>query len=217
MVHDVKNSKNNNKTSYFDMVFQTSKDESKDIRVMLNTFETSKRQMMLQKLESEQPLFLSNLRTTSNGTIFMNQSIKIKGLPAHLIPFAFKTSSPDKITQIGTILTKHDTGIFNLSGAVSWSGPESVITDRNNQERRVRDAIITDQTGKMELSISGNQIEKIKTVDCFILSQTAGLNTTMERSFQLQKTPLFQMPRQWRFLNCQRMTKQQTSYVSQKF
>ena len=75
------------------------------------------------------------------------------------MPCVFKPLSSDSITNIGTILEKHNTGLFSVSGELTWLGPEAIIKDK---EKRVRDARITDATGHMELSLWGKQIDQIR-------------------------------------------------------
>ena len=114
---------------------------------------------MQAKCQSEQPILLTSLRTAPSGTIFMNQNTTLKDLPSHSMPCVFKPLSSDSITNIGTILEKHNTGLFSVSGELTWLGPEAIIKDK---EKRVRDARITDATGHMELSLWGKQIDQIR-------------------------------------------------------
>ena len=158
MVHDIKKSANTS-NNYFDFVFQVAGEDSREIRVMINKGDISKHHLMQAKCQSEQPILLTSLRTAPSGTIFMNQNTTLKDLPSHSMPCVFKPLSSDSITNIGTILEKHNTGLFSVSGELTWLGPEAIIKDK---EKRVRDARITDATGHMELSLWGKQIDQIR-------------------------------------------------------
>lgn len=160
LVHDIKKSANTS-NSYFDFVFQVAEEESRDIRVMINKGDISKHHLMQMKCQSEQAILLTNLKTPPSGTIFMNQNTTLKDLPSHSIPFVFKPISSNSVTNIGTILEKHNTGVFTISGELTWLGPEATVKDKDKREKRVRDARITDTTGHMELSLWGNQIDQI--------------------------------------------------------
>lgn len=116
MVHDLKKSITNSSNSYFDIDFQVGENDSKTIRVMVNKSDTSGRQLLLNKFNSEQALQLSNLKTAASGTIFMNQTATIKDLPTHSIPFPFQPISTSTTTDISNILDKHTSGTFNVSG-----------------------------------------------------------------------------------------------------
>ena len=121
MVHDIKKSANTS-NSYFDFVFQVAEEESRHIRVMINKGDISKHNLMQMKCQSEQAILLTNLRTPPSGTIFMNQNTTLKDLPSHSIPFVFKPVSSNSATNIATILEKHNTGIFTISGELhTWS------------------------------------------------------------------------------------------------
>ena len=134
---------------------------------MINKGDISKHHLMQAKCQSEQPILLTSLRTATSGTIFMNQNTTLKDLPSHSMPFVFKPLSSDSITNIGTILEKHNTGLFSVSGQLTWLGPEAIIKDK---EKRVRDARITDATGHMELSLWGKQIDHIRDEQFYTLT-----------------------------------------------
>ena len=68
---------------------------------------TSRRQLLIDKCNSEQAVQLTNLRPVPNGNIFMNQTTSIKDLPAHSIPFIFQPLSSSTITDIRSLLEKH--------------------------------------------------------------------------------------------------------------
>lgn len=161
LVHDIKKSANTC-NSYFDFVFQVAEEESRDIRVMIDKGDISKHHLMQMKCQSEQAILLTNLKTPPSGTIFMNQNTTLKDLPSHSIPFVFKPISSNSVTNIATILEKHNTGVFTISGELTWLGPEATVKDKDKREKRVRDARITDTTGHMELSLWGNQIDQIQ-------------------------------------------------------
>ncbi|KAL9958052.1 hypothetical protein ACROYT_G035018 [Oculina patagonica] len=169
LVHEIKKSSNTS-NNYFDFVLQVAEDESRLIRVMINKGDISKYNLMVAKRESEQPILLSNLRTVPGGTIFMNQNATIKDLPSHAISFAFTPISSNDVTSIGIILEKHNTGMFNISGKMTWHGTETIVKDKEGKEKRVRDARIADKTGHIEVSLWGNQIDKIEDEQFYSIS-----------------------------------------------
>ena len=73
--------------------------------------------------------------------------------------FVFTPVSSNDVTNIGTILEKHNTGIFNISGQLIWLGTETIVKHKEGKEKRVRDARITDTTGRIEISLWGKQID----------------------------------------------------------
>ena len=90
MVHDLKKSMTNSSNSYFDIDFQVGENDSETSRVVINKSDTSRRQLFLDKFNSEQALQLSKLRPVASGKIFMNQTATVKDLPTHSIPFPFQ-------------------------------------------------------------------------------------------------------------------------------
>ena len=99
----------------------------------------------------------------------MNQTTTLKDIPSKSIPFAFKRVSLNAATNIGTILQKHNSGLFNISGALNWLGPESVVIDKQGKEKRVQDA--SNRYHRcIEVSLWGMQISEVHDDQLYSLS-----------------------------------------------
>ena len=71
----------------------------------------------------------------------------------------FKFSPPTKeVTEIDSLLTSLASGIFKVSGMIKWSGPQTT-TEKNGAV--VRNALLCDSTGTIELSVWQDHIKEL--------------------------------------------------------
>ena len=82
--------------------------------------ESFKRQYFLNKLQTQQPITLSNLRAAPSTMVFLNKGKAIQDAPPHSIHFSFKPLVPMKPTSVDTILKHHNSGNFTVSGCTKW-------------------------------------------------------------------------------------------------
>lgn len=69
-VQEVQKSKST-QNLYFDIQLKTGKDETHSVRIMVQRGESSKCQVFLNKLQSQQPITLSNLQVAPSNMVFL--------------------------------------------------------------------------------------------------------------------------------------------------
>ncbi|XP_074615270.1 uncharacterized protein LOC141874766 [Acropora palmata] len=147
------------KNLYFDISLLTAKDKTQLVRVIVQRGESSKRQLFLQKMQTQQPVTLSNLQVASSNMVFLNRGTVIQDAPPHSIQFHFQPLAPMTSTPVETILKNHNSGNFTVSGRIKWLAepykPEHAT-------KMVREAEITDPTGSINLSAWDNHIQQIE-------------------------------------------------------
>lgn len=153
---------------YYDATVQISTDEFKVVRVMHQRGEGSKRQLFVDKMHSQQPVKLSNLQSASSGTIFFNKGASIENIPSHKVNFTFSPKQACEVTKIDTLI-KYNSGTFNVSGRITWKGPAQHPKEAST--KLVRDAVLTDSTGSLPLSVWENQIDAIQDGQFYNLTQ----------------------------------------------
>ena len=67
-IQEVQESKDT-KNLYFDTRLQTGRDKTQSVRVMVQRGESSKRQLLLNKLQTQQPITLSNLQVAPSNMV----------------------------------------------------------------------------------------------------------------------------------------------------
>lgn len=110
-VQQVQESKSS-RDPYFDISLLTAKDKTQLVRVMVQRGESSRHQLFLQKMQTQQPATLSNLQVASSNMVFINRGTVIQGTPPHSIQFQFQALAPMTSTLVDTILKKHNSGNF---------------------------------------------------------------------------------------------------------
>ncbi|KAL9951677.1 hypothetical protein ACROYT_G044395 [Oculina patagonica] len=143
---------------YFDIDLQTSEDDVKSIRVMTQIGDGSKRKLFVDKLTAQQLVKITNLQLASSGTIFLNNGAAIEDVTPHSMPFRFCPPPERQETKISS-LNKCSSGVFVVSGSIQWKGPIQKPSEDSNKE--VRDALLTDSTGSITLSIWGEHINQV--------------------------------------------------------
>ena len=98
-VQEVQESKSS-KNLYFDVNLLTAKDKTQLVRVMVQRGESSKRQLFLQKMQTQQPVKLSNLQVASSNMVFLNRGTVIQDAPPHSIQFQFQPLAPMTSTPV---------------------------------------------------------------------------------------------------------------------
>ena len=106
---------------------------------------------------AQKPIIVKNLQVSSTGTLFFKYSSAILDAPPHDVDFKF--SPPTKeVTEIDSLLTSLASGIFKVSGMIKWSGPRTT-TEKNGAV--VRNALLCDSTGTIELSVWQDHIKEL--------------------------------------------------------
>ena len=126
---------------------------------MVQRGESSKRQLFLQKMQTQQPVTLSNLQVASSNMVFLNRGTVIQDAPPHSIQFPFQPLAPMTSTPVDTILKNHNSGNFTVSGCIKWLGEPS---KPEHATKMVREAEITDPTGTINLSVWDSHIQQIE-------------------------------------------------------
>lgn len=129
--------------------------------------EGSKRQLFLDKMTAQQPIQLSNLPTSSSGTIFLNKGAVIQDVPSHSVQFQHMELTTNQVTKISD-LDNHSSGTFTVSGVVQWNGPPQKPTEEST--KLVRDATITDSSGLIKLSVWEEHIDQINEGDFYTIT-----------------------------------------------
>ena len=108
---------------------------------------------------AQKPSIVKNLQVSSTGTLFFKYSSAILDAPPHDVDFKF--SPPTKeVTEIDSLLTSLASGIFKVSGMIKWSGPQTT-TEKNGAV--VRNALLCDSTGTIELPVWQDHIKELET------------------------------------------------------
>ena len=128
----------------------------------------SKYQLFLGAMVAQQPIIVKHLQVSSTGTLFFNYSSAILDAPPHDVDFKF--SPPTKeVTKIDSLLTRLTSGIFTVSGMIKWSGPQTT-TEKNGAV--VRNALLCDSTGTIELSIWQDHIKELDENKFYTITDT---------------------------------------------
>lgn len=157
-VQEVQESKST-KNLYFDIQLQTEKDKTQSVRVMVQRGESSKRQLFLNKLQTQQPITLSNLQVASSNMVFLNKGTAIQDAPPHSIQFPFQPLAPMTSTSVDTILKNHNSGNFTVSGCIKWIGEPM---KPEHATKMVREAELTDPSGTINLSVWDSHMQQIE-------------------------------------------------------
>ena len=157
-VQEVQESKST-KNLYFDIQLQTGKDETQSVRIMAQRGESSKHQSFLNKLQTQQPVTLSNLQVAPSNMVFLNKGTTIQDAPPHSIQFPFQPLAPMTSTSVDTILKNHNSGNFTVSGCIQWLG-EPVKPEHTT--KMIREAELTDPCGTIYLSVWDSHMQQIE-------------------------------------------------------
>ena len=156
----------NSSNQYFDIQVQTSPHKLVDIRVMSPKGDASKRKLFVDKQTNAQPVKLINASSASSGTIFVNKATIIEDARDHEVKHKLEPLS-DPVSTTEEVLACTE-GYFKLTGQIRWNGeprtPQSV-------SKVVRDAVLTDQTGSIPISIWEDLITKICDGEFYTLTQ----------------------------------------------
>ena len=152
---------------YFDIQLHTGKDKTQSVRVIVQRGESSKRQLFLNKLQTQQPITLSNLQVAPSSMVFLNKGTAIQDAPPHFVQFPFQPPAPMTARSVDTILKNHDSGNFNVSGSIKWLG-EPVKPE--HETKMVREAELTDPSGTINLSVWDSHIKQIEDRQCYTVT-----------------------------------------------
>lgn len=146
----------NNK--YFDVQLQTSPTKAQRLRVMESP--NAKRSLFMEKCESKTPVKITGLSSTNAGSMpFFNTNFGHQLHDLNALPFLCANPAPLPIKDLKDTPQSDN---FVVTGLINWHAEERVVqVGRNRIERRVRDAIIADNSAYMLLSIWGDLIDKI--------------------------------------------------------
>ena len=145
---------------------QVGPEEKSIFRVMVKPNEFSKKQFFMETMKAQKPISIKALQISRTGTLFFNFSTSIKDAAPHDLNFKFETGT-ETVTKIGLLLTDLTSGIFHVSGMIKWKEPAR-IAEKTGQF--VRDATLTDNSGTIDLSIWGQQIDQIKEESFYTLT-----------------------------------------------
>ena len=147
------------KNLYFDIQLQTGKDKTQCVRVMVQRGEPSKRQLLLNKMQTKQPTTLSNLQVAASNMVFLNKGTAIQDAPPHSVQFPFQPLEPMTEESVDTILKNHHSGNVTVSGCIKWPG-EPVKPE--HATKMVREAELIDPSGNINLSVWDGHIQQIE-------------------------------------------------------
>ena len=154
--------------TFFDVHLKVAQEQKTVFRVMVKAHKFSKYQLFLGAMVAQQPIIVKHLQVSSTGTLFFNYSSAILDAPPHDVDFKF--SPPTKeVTKIDSLLTRLTSGIFTVSGMIKWSGPQTT-TEKNGAV--VRNALLCDSTGTIELSIWQDHIKELDENKFYTISDT---------------------------------------------
>lgn len=143
----------------YDVKLQVSEEACMSIRVMHQKGDGSKQQLLVDKMNAQQPIKITNLTVTPSGTIFFNKGATVHDFPSHTMTFKFVHQEPFQTPSIRCLL-KTTSGVFNVSGTIKWKGEATLPSEKATTQ--VRDAILTDTTGSIPLSVWGEHISTIE-------------------------------------------------------
>lgn len=127
--------------------------------MMMKAHEFSKRQLFLDAVVAQKPIVVKHLQVSSSGTLFFNySSAVVDAPPPHAVDFKFSPPT-NEVTKIDSLLTSQTSGIFTVSGMITWRGPETT-TEKNGAV--VRNALLCDNTGTIELSVWQKHIKHLE-------------------------------------------------------
>ena len=109
----------------------------------------------LYKLQTQQPITLSNLQVATSNMVFVSKGTAIQKAPPHSIYFPFKSLAPMTPTSVDTI-PKYHSGNNTVSSCIKWLG-EPVKPE--NATKMVQEAKITSPTGAINLSVWDSHIQ----------------------------------------------------------
>ena len=108
-----------------------------------------------QRKNTAVPVRISSCLNSSSGTMFLNNASKVESAFPHECSFKSQ-SAADNATAINEILNCSQ-GSFTAQGKLSWTGGEKTI---ESLQRNVREAVISDKTGSIPLSIWDDHFAK---------------------------------------------------------
>ena len=150
-----------------DVHLQEAQEHKTVFRVMVKAHAFSKRQLFLDAMVAQKPIIVKHLQVSSTGTLF-NYSSAILDAPPHDVDFKF--SLPTKqVTKIDSLLTNLTSGIFTVSGMIKWSGPQTT-SEKNGAV--VRNVLLCDSTGTIELSIWQDHIKELDENKFYTITDT---------------------------------------------
>ena len=118
-----------------------------------------KRSIFVEKQESKSPINLQRLSQSGPGIAFFNSNTGSSIHEVDRLPFALCPTTPVDIASIFESLVQ---GNFTVEGKLSWNREErEVLVGSNRTKRRVRDAIIADNSGNIPISIWGDLIDSV--------------------------------------------------------
>ena len=121
---------------------------------------TVKRPLFLEHHESKSPVKLSGISSTNAGVKFFNSNVGSKLHDASTLRFCCKQPEPLLINELQNI--QHQ-GNFSVAGQMKWHLDErNVLVGKQKIERRVRDAILADNSGNIIISIWAELIDQVQ-------------------------------------------------------
>jgi hypothetical protein len=109
----------------------------------------------MDKMESQQPVKLSNMTVAQSGTVLFNKGSIISDTPS--VAFKYAPPTEPEITKISS-LQQNNSGSFTVSGIVTWKGEAHASNDTS--KKMIREGIIVDSSGSIPLSVWQEHIEQ---------------------------------------------------------
>eukprot|EP00112_Aurelia_sp_Birch-Aquarium-sp1_P020039 Seg5075.2 transcript_id=Seg5075.2/GoldUCD/mRNA.D3Y31 product="hypothetical protein" protein_id=Seg5075.2/GoldUCD/D3Y31 len=122
---------------------------------------TVSRNLFLEKLENKSTIKMKSVSQSKGGSMaFFNANMGSRvDEPQENLPFEMVPIEP---LDINEILEMEPEGQFSVKGTIKWKEEERLVfVGTEHAEKRVRDAIIADNTGHIVLSVWGEDIEKM--------------------------------------------------------
>jgi hypothetical protein len=126
------------------------------VRVMKQRGDGSKRQLFIDKMQSQQPVKLTNVTVAPTATLFFNKGSVISNTTS--VNFKYTPPSAPEVIKISS-LQQYNSGLFTISGTVSWKGEPH--NPNESSKKMVRDGIIVDSSGSIPLSVWQEHINQL--------------------------------------------------------
>ena len=140
---------------YFDVKINVAENECKQIRVMANS--NTKRSLFLEKQESRGPVAISGLSPSKSGLIFFNSNSGTRLVDSSALGFKYTELSTMTISSLTTASINQT---YDFKAQICWVQKSRRVACGENKDimNDVRDAVIADGTGNIQLSVWGSEL-----------------------------------------------------------
>ena len=189
---------------YFDIDLKVSPTFSNKVRVMET--KTTTRALFMSKKENKSPVKLYNLSPSQTGITFFNSNVGSRLQDGDEVSFQFVD---ENLVKINDISVEQGDSSFDVQANIKWvSDARTVAVGEHQIPRQVRDGILADDTGTINVSFWGQdlieqikenttyKITKLVIVSNFGIKLASAANTVCQESESKLKID-------WDKLNCQ--------------